>query len=138
MKTIRQTASFDAPHDEVYATYTDGRRHARAIGADAKVTAKVGGTMSAWGGYCTGTFLALVPGRLVVQTWREDSWAKNDPDSILVLAFEPAAKGTKLTMVHAHVPDGRASQLDQGWKAQYWEPWKAYFARRRHAARRTV
>ena len=44
--------------------------------------------------------------------------------------FEKAKGGSLVTMVHAGVPDDQADALDDGWKENYWDPWKAYLGER--------
>lgn len=125
MKTIVHRVAFKASPNELYRAYMDPKRHAKLHGgAKATVSPRVGGRMSAWDGYCWGDFLALVPNRLIVQTWRTTDWKRSDADSILFLTLEPTRTGTRLTMVHAQVPDHQARSLDQGWRDHYWTPMK--------------
>ena len=69
-------------------------KHTAATGMPAKISPKVGGKWSAFGGMILGKNLVLIPNRMIVQTWRSSEWKKADPDSILIVTFEnsPAAE----------------------------------------------
>ena len=58
--------------------------------------------------------LAILPKRLIVQSWRGSDWRKSEPDSILVLAFSPARRGGRVTLVHAHVPTRHRAGVPRG------------------------
>jgi len=128
-KTIQQAVTFRASPERLYDIYMDARKHAAAINARVSIERRVGGRFSAFGGVLRGRNLALVPGRLIVQTWRGADWKKSEPDSVLVLAFARAPGGARLTLVHANVPDRRAGSIRRGWPKYYWKPWRAYLGR---------
>lgn len=130
VKTIVQQVKFKAAPEELYDLYMDSKRHGAATGSTAKVSKKPGSDFMAWDGYITGKLLATVPKTLVAQTWRASDWREDDPDSFLILHFERAKGGSLLTMIHAGVPDGQREALDQGWRENYWEPWKDYLGER--------
>jgi uncharacterized protein YndB with AHSA1/START domain len=134
-KTIEQAIAFRVPPERLYRMYTNAREHAAACGGwgRAAIQAKVGGRM-AMAPHITGKFLVLVPGRMIVQTWRGSTWKRSDLDSVLTLAFERVRGGSRLVMVHANVPDAHARSIgsrNSGWYKHYWRPWKAYLRRRR-------
>ena len=91
---IEQAASFAkvTPAD-LYELFIDSAKHTAATGMPAKVSSKVGGKWSAFGGMILGKNLALVPNRMIVQAWRSSAWKKADPDSILVVRFEKTKNG---------------------------------------------
>ncbi len=128
-KTIQQAVTFRASPERLYDIYMDARKHAAAINARASIERKVGGRFSAFDGMLRGRNLVLVPGRLIVQTWRGADWKKSEPDSVLVLAFARAPGGARLTLVHANIPDRYASGIRRGWPKYYWKPWRAYLGR---------
>ena len=130
--TIRQTVKFPVSPAELYRTYIDPKKHAAAIGSKASITRKVGGSFSAFGGALRGRLLAIVPGRMIVQTWRSTNWKRGHPDYVLVLTFEKAPGGARLHLVHVNVPAERYRSLERGWKNYYWTPWRRYLKRRRH------
>ena len=130
MKTILQKVKFKAAPKELYEIFLDPKKHSQATGAKATGSDKVGGTFTAWNGYIKAKTLALVPGRLIVQSWRASSFKKGDPDSVLVLTFEKAPGGALLTMTHTAVPDHKASDFKTGWYESYWEPIREYLKKK--------
>ena len=128
-KTIQQAVTLRAAPERLYDIYMDARKHAAAIGSTVSLERKVGGRFTAFGGMLRGRNLALVPGRLIVQTWRGADWKKSEPDSVLVLSFAKAPGGARLTLVHANIPGRRAGGIRRGWPKYYWKPWKTYLRR---------
>jgi activator of HSP90 ATPase len=117
---------------KLYELFVDSAKHTAATGAPAKISRKVGGSWTAFGGMLLGRNLVLIPNRMIVQTWRSSEWKKKDPDSILVVSFEKsAAGGTKVDLIHIGVPEYDHAGVTQGWIQYYWEPWKAYLAARK-------
>lgn len=130
MQTILQKVKFKAAPKELYEIFLDPRKHSQATGAEAAGSGKLGGTFTAWNGYIKARTLALVPGRMIVQSWRASSFNKEDPDSVLVLTFEKAPGGTLLTMTHTAVPDHKASDFKTGWYESYWDPIRKYLKKK--------
>ena len=109
-------------------------KHTAATGMPAKISPKVGGKWSAFGGMILGKNLVLIPNRMIVQTWRSSEWKKADPDSILVVTFEKSASGgAQVDLAHVSVPEYDREGVKKGWVKFYWEPWKAYLAARRRS-----
>ena len=129
---IEQTASFAkvTPAD-LYELFMDSAKHTDATGMPAKVSPKVGGKWSAFGGMISGKNLVLVPNRMIVQAWRSSAWKKADPDSVLVVRFEKTKNGAAAHLAHVGVPSYDHKGVTQGWKKYYWEPWKKYLKGRR-------
>ena len=125
-RTIQQRVSFSASPEALYEIYMSSRKHSAATGGPAVLSRKVGGRFTAWGDHLSGKTIALVPGRMIVQTWRGSNWRKRDADSILILTFEKAARGGRVYLVHANVPDAHAASINRGWHTYYWRPWRAY------------
>jgi activator of HSP90 ATPase len=129
---IEQSVSFNATPAKLYELFMDSAKHSAATGMPAKVSRKVGGKWSAFGGMILGKNLALVPNRMIVQVWRSAEWKKADPDSTLVVSFEKAASGdTAVHLVHVGVPSYDHQGVTQGWVKFYWDPWKVYLAARK-------
>ena len=128
-KTIVQKIVFKntSPKD-LYDLYMNAKKHSVATGAPAKISSKEGGTYSAHDGYITGKNLQLVKDKLIVQTWRADSWNKDDTDSIFIIRLEPKGNNVVLYAIHANIPDEHAESIGKGWHDHYWEPWKKYLA----------
>ncbi len=129
-RTIQQTVTFSASPERLYRIYLNPREHAAACGwGRARIAAKAGGRM-ALAPHISGRFLALVPGRLIVQTWRGANWRTSELDSVLILTFHRVRGGCRMEMVHANVPDPHARSITSGWRTYYWTPWKAYLRTR--------
>ena len=129
-KTIKQAITLAAPPEQLYRMYLSARQHQAACGGwgKARIAGRVGGRM-AMAPYIRGTFLALVPGRMILQTWRGADWRKSDLDSILLLTFQRAGRRCRVSLVHANVPDHKAKSIGSptdGWYKHYWNPWRAY------------
>jgi hypothetical protein len=118
-------------------------------------TAQVGDELRCWGFRdeqgnlqynLRATLLELVPGRLIVQTWKNlpFTMATNpalvtDLPSTLVLNFRKTAFGAEIHMAHINVPDYEVFIAQTGekdalgniinthWGLQYWEPMQKYF-----------
>lgn len=126
VKTLTQTVRFQgATADDLWRLYMDAKEHTAALGSEARITARTGAKFSAWDGYIEGKNLSVLPKRLVVQSWRASDWTDDDPDSVLVLSFRDVDGAAEVDMVHANVPDDQAEALDEGWKENYWDLWKA-------------
>lgn len=132
-KVVEQSITFPATAAELYAIYMDSERHAAAIKSQAAIDPVVGGRMTAHNSL-SGRFLELVPGRLIVQTWRgKDGFKPEETDSILVLAFSDVEGGAQIQMMHTNLPDHSYKMFRDGWKAFYWERWQQYLAGRKEA-----
>jgi activator of HSP90 ATPase len=117
---------------KLYSLFMDSARHTAATGMPAKISRKVGGKWSAFGGMIQGKNLMLVPNRMIVQSWRSAEWKKADPDSILVVRFEKVIGGSaRVELDHVAVPGYDQEGVTNGWVKYYWEPWKAYLAKRK-------
>src|SRR5512136_987403 len=125
-KTIRQTVYFEAPPHVVFEALMDTKKHAAFTGSKARISRKVGGSISAWDGYITGKNLKLEPDKVIVQAWRTVEFKDGEPDSKVMFHLSKKGKGTRLIFVHSSVPDRLADDLSQGWHDSYWDPMKAY------------
>ena len=123
MKTIKQTLTFDASPHEIYEMLMDSRKHAQVVGANAKVTKKVGDKFSIYDGEIEGVNLELVPDKKIVQSWRYNDWPEGHFSKATFL-FETSKGGTKMTFTQTEVPDDKYEDVAQGWKDYYWEPIK--------------
>jgi activator of HSP90 ATPase len=130
MKTIIQKVKFKAAPKELYDIFLDSKKHSLATGSKANVNSKIGGKFTAWDGYISGRNLGLVPGQMIVQSWRTSEFKKADQDSVLILTFEKAPGGTSMTMIHTSVPDARAPHFEKGWHEHYWRPIQKYLKER--------
>ena len=110
---------------KVYEMYLDPAKHAAFTGGgDVQIAPLESTPFSAFGGRIFGRILSLVPERQVVQTWRSFEWLPDDPDSILVLTFEPEYGGTRLDLIQAPVPEHLQAKLQENWPMRYLDPWR--------------
>jgi len=129
LKTIVQDVLFNntTPKD-LYELYMDEKKHSIATGAPAKISATDGSEYSAHSGYITGKNLQLIANKLIVQSWRAQSWPADAVDSTFIIYLEEQGADTLLHAVHANLPDDAADSINAGWHKMYWEPWKLYLA----------
>lgn len=124
-KTIVQKVVFkNTTPGKLYNFYMNAKQHSLITGAPAKISNKVGAAFSAHGSYIAGKNLYLIKDELIVQTWRAESWSKNDPDSIFIIGLEKKGNDAVLNAVHANVPDNAEASLRKGWLDHYWNPMK--------------
>jgi uncharacterized protein YndB with AHSA1/START domain len=127
-KTFTQTVRFAAPPQAVYDLLMVSRLHAAVTGEKAKISPKVDGAISAYGGYIEGRNVLLDPGKRIVQAWRAEDWPAGWY-STATWEFKAAPGGTAMNFHHSHVPDAEAAHIKKGWVDCYWEPMAAYLAR---------
>jgi uncharacterized protein YndB with AHSA1/START domain len=113
--------------ESVYNAWLNGEQHAAMTDAPATGTTTVGSTFTAHGGYITGKNVELAPFSKIVQRWRTTEFEDDDEDSILTITFEALGNNTLVTLAHANLPP-HGSQYEEGWKAYYFKPMKAYFS----------
>jgi activator of HSP90 ATPase len=127
---IQQSVVLPAPADELFAMYLAPEIHAAITGGPAEVSAAPGSPFAAWGGSLSGTMLAVVAPRLIVQSWRSENFSDEDEDSTLILTFTPAGAAGRIDLVHLDVPPQDFQGVTEGWPLYYWEPWRAYLESR--------
>ncbi len=133
-RSIQQSVTFNASPERLFALYIDSKQHSAATQGKATVNRRPGSRFTAFGGMLWGRMLAVVPGRMIVQTWRGSKWKKGELDSILILTFTKAGRGGRVDLAHVHVPARDQSGIRRGWHKYYWRPWRAYL--RARSARR--
>jgi activator of HSP90 ATPase len=140
---IQQSVVLAASPEELYATYLDAKKHAAVTGSAVTISDKPGSKFSAFYGSITGTTLAVVPRRLIVQAWRSTNFGPRDPDSTLILEFVPHGKKGRINLVQIDVPGTDFRGVSDGWELYYWAPWRRYLnkpappARHKNVARTT-
>jgi activator of HSP90 ATPase len=126
--TIEQTVRFSCAPEVLFEMYMDSAKHSAATGSRAKISPRMGGAFTAFGGALWGRNLLIVANRLIVQAWRSTNFKAADPDSILVLEFRKVSGGSEVHLVHVNVPKHDHKGVSKGWPKYYWKPWKAYLA----------
>ena len=122
------SAEFPVTPEKLFRAWLSSKGHTEMTGSAAKVEPRVGGKFSAWDGYITGTTLELKPHTRIVQAWRTNEFAENDPDSKIVVELEALEVGTRLTLTHSDIPKGQADSYRSGWEEWYFAPMRAYFS----------
>lgn len=123
-KVIEQTIIFeDTTPQELFDMFIDAKKHSEILGGSkVKISGKEGEKFSCLDGKLTGKNLLIIPGRMIVQSWRGNVWKKDDPDSILSLTFTATKEGAQIYLVHANTP----GQFIERWDDVYWQPMKQY------------
>lgn len=126
-KPIKQTVTFNAAPQEVYALIMDEKKHAAFTGSTVKMSGKINGKFNVFDGYCHGYNIELIEGRKIVQAWHfaEDGWP-DDHYSTCTFVFELKGKQTTLHFTQTGIPEHKAEGLKSGWKEFYWQPMKTY------------
>lgn len=129
MKTgsIRQVVTLPGTPLDVYEALMTTQGHVGFTGAPARISARVGGSFDAWGGYIHGKNLELVPGKRIVQAWRpsEEGWPARHFSKV-TYRLAALGKKTRVTFVQTEVPIDHVDHLSRGWKESYWDPLAAY------------
>ncbi len=126
-KKILQTVVFkNTTVSTLYNFYMDAKQHSLVTGAAAKIQKKEGTKFSAYGDYCSGKNLQIIPDKLIIQSWVASDWDKADPESTFILLFEQKGNDATVYVTHANVPESQYKSLKQGWNEFYWKPWKLF------------
>jgi uncharacterized protein YndB with AHSA1/START domain len=129
-KTIKQKVKFKAAPATVYELLADSKKHSAVTGKKASISRKIGGTFSAAVNRSSGVNVDLVPGKRIVQAWRD---ARFPAGIFSMAAFTLAATsdgGTELVLTHRGVPKALIPETEQAWRDQYWAKMKAYLDRK--------
>ena len=122
-RTLRQTATCNAPPRQVYEMLMDSKKHTSLSGEKAKISREAGGRFTAWGGHITGFNLVVKPGKKIVQAWRATGWWP-DHYSVAIFNLKKIPRGTKLEFTQTGIPPHRYSGHYRGWIEAYWTPMK--------------
>lgn len=135
--SIRQRVEIPASPSAVYRALMTSAGHRAFTGAPARISGRVGGLFTAWGGYIHGRNLELVDGKRIVQAWvpAEASWPDGH-ESKVTYRLSPSRNGTRISFTHSAVPREHVGHLSSGWKESYWDPLKRYFARSKAESRK--
>ena len=137
-ESFEVSETIPASPTEIYAAFLGSRKHSAMTGSKASVDPAIGGKFTAWDEYISGTTVALEPNRRIKQNWRTTDFPADAPDSLLEILLEKAPGGTKVTFKHTNIPDGQAESYKDGWTEFYFEPMKAYFAKKRPPEKKTT
>lgn len=125
-KTIRQSATFKATPHTVYEALMNAKKHAAFTGDVAKISRKVGGKFSIFGGGLHGKNLELVADKKIVQDWAcdMDGWPKGHYSAATFRLTKKTKNSTRLEFLQTGVPASCAKSIAQGWHDYYWAPMK--------------
>ncbi len=125
--TIRQSVVLPGTPEDVYKALMTTKGHEGFTGAPARISGRVGGSFTAWGGYIHGKNLVLDPGRRIVQSWRpsEETWPARHLSKVSFV-LRRTKNGTRLVFTHSGVPVDHVGHLSGGWKESYWDPLRKY------------
>ncbi|MBI4019505.1 MAG: SRPBCC domain-containing protein [Candidatus Aenigmarchaeota archaeon] len=123
MKTIRQSIIFNASSHEIFEMLMDSEKHSFFTDDKASISRKVGGKISAYGGYIEGKNLEIIPDKKMVQEWRAIDW-DDGIWSIITFEFKASGRGCKLIFTQEGVPDNQFKEISKGWKEHYWDRMK--------------
>ncbi len=123
---IRQSVVLPASAEALFDMYLDPVVHAAITGNPVQIGRETGAEFLAFNGALSGTILATVRPKLIVQSWRSTSFKGDDPDSTLILSFSAEGNDGRIDLVHLDVPDHDFEGVNKGWEKYYWTPWRNY------------
>ncbi len=118
---------FKATAEEIYTTWLDNDGHTKMTGGAATVSAKIGGSFTAWDGYIWGKNISLEPFSRIVQSWRTSQFEEGEEDSQIEILLNEVDGETELTLIHSNLP-ASGEHYKKGWDDHYFLPMKAYFS----------
>ena len=127
-KTIKHRVKFKAPPAVVYDLLADSRKHSAVTGGKATISRKIGGTFSINGNDVSGINVDLVPGRRIVQAWRQQRFPAGIFSMAAVTLTPTPDGGTQLVLTHRGVPKELIPETERAWREQYWSRIKTYLA----------
>jgi activator of HSP90 ATPase len=134
-QAIKISAIFPVSAKKLYDAWLNSSAHSNFTGSKAHIEPRSGAPFSAWNGYISGTNIILQPYGRIVQNWRTTDFPDGAPDSKLEILFEKHNNGTKLTIIHSHIPFGDEKKYEKGWKEYYIKPMKQYFQKAKVSAK---
>lgn len=132
---IKISEIFPVSAKKLYDSWLNSKAHSAFTGSKTQIEPRQGSHFFAWNGYITGTNIILQPYGRIVQNWRTTEFPNGAPDSKLEILFEKHNSGTKLTIIHTHLPGGDEKKYEKGWKEHYFKPMKLYFKKTKAAVK---
>lgn len=115
LRTLEAAVLVASPPAVTYDTWLSPAAHTAMTGQPAFIDGRVGGRYTLWGGSVRGEFVFLSRPHRIAQTWRTPDFEGHMDDSRLELTFRPAQGGTRVQVVHAHIPAPFYDQFLFGW-----------------------
>jgi activator of HSP90 ATPase len=124
--SIHQEVVYKAPPQRVYDALTDRASFAKLTGrAVAELSREPGGSFTLFDGIILGRQIELVPGKRIVEAWRERTWPEGEY-SLVKFELVPEGAGTRVVMDHTGYPLDAGDHLPIGWGENYWEPLRVF------------
>lgn len=122
MNIIEQTYTIKSPVNKVWDALTKPELMEQWGAGPAEFDDKVGGKFSLWGGDIHGTNTKVVPIKLLVQDWYEDSVS----DLCYKVSFSLIDNNgvTTVKLTHSNVPESEVKDFTNGWRDYYFDPIK--------------
>jgi predicted enzyme related to lactoylglutathione lyase len=118
VKTIKQTVNFKLKPADIYAKFTDAKKHAEFSGEPAEISTEVRGLSSLFGGKILARNIELDGKSLIVQCWRSVDWPAGHFSKLTIQL--KSKRGTELTLTQENVPADKADDIAEGWYKFYW------------------
>lgn len=129
LRTITQKIIFaNVSAATLFELYTNQAKHAEVTTSPAIITDKLGEPFNLYDGFCFGENIELKKNKLIIQSWRTDSWPDGADDSIVIIRLIEEGNSTCLYLTHADIPESLAKPLSKGWQQFYWNKWKAHLS----------
>lgn len=123
MKTIKQTYHVHSSLQEVWKALTNPKYINGWGGGPAKMDEKIGTKFEFWGADIYGKNIEVVPKKKLVQEWFGGIW---DNPSIVTFTLTQEKDKVRINLLHTHIPDNEAKDINEGWKEYYLGPLKKY------------
>ncbi|MEO5969154.1 MAG: SRPBCC domain-containing protein [Bdellovibrionia bacterium] len=125
-KTIKQKVKFQASPLTIYTLLANAKKLCAFTGKEASMDETIGGRFSSYEGSIAGINVDLLPGKRIVQAWREQKF----PEGIFSMAtfnLVPTQDGgTELTLTHRGVPKELIPRISAEWRELYWNKIKQF------------
>ena len=127
-KPIRITKTIHASPHELFLAITDPSLIGQWSGQEGIIEPKPGGKASMFDGWTNGTVVGCKIDRAVAYTWLPAEWEGKWESSLVQVTLAKVAGGTKLTIVHSHIPvASEVKSHSTGWHEFFLDPLQEYF-----------
>ncbi|MCX6182306.1 MAG: SRPBCC domain-containing protein [Bacteroidetes bacterium] len=122
LTSFKQQVTLNASVDELFEQIMDSKKHSDLSGAKAVIGKKVGDSFSVYDGYAYGKNLKIIPGKLIVQSWRahEEKWPEECMSEVIFEFKKVDKTKSKIVFTHKNIPAVVAETFKKGWIDYYW------------------
>ena len=131
MESITVSEVFPVKAAKLYKAWLDSRMHSQMTGLTAEIDPAINGSFSIADGAYSGKTLKLKQDAEIVQSWRSAKFTAETPDSMVTVKFEPLDKGTRVSLTHSQIENGKIGKLKGFWEDTYVKPMMRFFSRGR-------